>query len=136
MLWGEAVVFYFPLPYPSAKLLHCCQMPDIAVAIIMSEVAVLTVAIVSLATVASLTSLSLNLSLGLDLIPPSIVIYSPLPNPNIFDLDLNLNPAPVPVHGLNHHQILDCPRNPPLLEFADGLIFSPGYSILPGIERV
>ena len=64
--------FPFTLTYPCAKRLHCYQIPSIVFAVIMFEAAVLNMAVFGLATLDSLTALSLDIYLGLDLIPPPI----------------------------------------------------------------
>ena len=88
-------------------------------------------AIVGLSTLASLTKISLNIALALYLVPPPIEIYPPLPAPYRFYIDLDLDPVPVPIPGLDRHQISDHQLFPPLLGFADGLIFLTGASIIP-----
>ena len=98
----------------------------------MLEVAVADIAVVGLATLNSLTTLSLDLTSFLDLVPSPIVIYPPLPAP--YSFNLNLNSIPVP--GIDRHQILDRPRTPSLLRFNDGLVFLLGASIITVSARV
>ena len=56
---GDGGGFYLPLPSPRSKRLRHCQTPAIVVVVVMLEVAVVDV--VSPATLASLTTLSLDL---------------------------------------------------------------------------
>ena len=58
---GGSDCFYFPLPAPRTNLFCCCQTLDIIVVIVMLDVAVVYVAIVGLATLASITTLALYL---------------------------------------------------------------------------
>ena len=52
---------------------------------------VVDVAVVRLSTLASLTALSFNVTLDLDIVPHPIAIYPPLPAPYSFD------PVPIPI---------------------------------------
>ena len=122
------MVFYFPLPAPTTKRLCHFQTPAIVVVVVMLEV--VAVDVVGLSTLASLTALSFDISLDLDIFSPPIAIYLPLPAPYSFD------PVPIPIPGLDRHRISDRPQFPPLLGFADGLIFPPGALIIPGSARV
>ena len=101
--------FSFPLSAPCAKRLHRCQMHVIVVVVIVLEVP--TVFIDRLATLVSIISIYLDISLALDLVPPPILIYLLLPAPYSFDIDLKIDfdLDPVPIPGLDRHHILDCP---------------------------
>ena len=64
--------FYFPLPTPRSKQFFRCQTPTIVFFVVMLEVVVVAVAVVCLTTLASLTAISLDLALSLDLFPTKI----------------------------------------------------------------
>ena len=129
---GGSGGFSFPLLAPRENCLHRFQTPGIGVFVIMLEVVVADIAVVGLATLNSLTTLSLDLTIFLDLVPSPIVIYPPLPAP--YSFNLNFNSIPVP--GIDRHQILDRPRTPSLLRFNDGLVFLLGVSIITVSARV
>ena len=66
-------------------------------------------AVVGLSTLACLAALFLDLALSLDLVPPSIAIYPPLPAPYSFDFGIYLDSIHGPVPCLYRRQILDSP---------------------------
>ena len=84
-----AVVFPSPLTSPQAKQLFRCQKPAIVVVVKVLEVEVVAVAVFgisNLASVASLTAPSFDISLALFLVPPPIEIYLRSPRPRALTL--------------------------------------------------